>query len=97
MNFHITKILDKGGCFYIYIEEILKESQICGYIVKSGREKYHANGLGHGSFLLSLSAIEKKLQNLDRAGELKKSGLEILMNCIGKENTFTLLKNELNK
>ena len=49
---------------------------------------YQLNTFGHGLIMLKLSAIEKKLQNLDKAMELKKTGLEILMRCIGKEKIW---------
>ena len=72
----------------------MKESQICGYIVKYGKETYQRNTFGHGLIILKLSIIEQKLQNLDTAIELKKSAEEILTNCIGKEQTiYVCLKN----
>ena len=75
-------------------KETVKESQICGHIVKYGKETYQRNTFGHGLIILKLSIIEQKLQNMNAAMELKKNAEEILTNCIGKEQTiYVCLKN----
>ena len=72
----------------------MKESKICGYVVKYGKETYQRNTFGHGLIILKLSIIEQKLQNMNAAKELKKNAEEILTNCIGKEQTiYVCLKN----
>ena len=78
-------------------EDVLRESQFCGHVVKNGREKYQKNTFGHGLIMLKLSVIERKLQNLEVAMDLKKNALEILIRCIGKEQTFLLLKQQICK
>ena len=67
-------------------KDALKECQSYGNIVKNARERHQKNSFGHGLILLKLSDIEEKLENLDIAVELKKSGNDIMTKCIGKEN-----------
>ena len=75
----------------------MKESLICGEIVKNGRETYQKYTFGHGLVMVKLSAIERKLENHEKAEMLEKSGTDILKRCIGTEQTFALLKEEINK
>ena len=75
-------------------KDALKECQSYGNIVKNARETHQKNSFGHGLILLKLSDIEEKLENLDIAAELKKSGKDIVTKCIGTENMnrYQLLK-----